>query len=185
MRRHVWLKEFPNLDSGIRELENLTVGIVGAGAIGQLVMKFLSGMDATCVYYDPYTAGCEYGTKLDDLAELVRVSDIISIHSRLTSDNHHLISAELIAQMKPSAILVNTARSGLVDEEALVDALRRRAIMGAAIDTFDVDPLPEDSPWLGLDNVTLTSHLAGSTLDAFHKTPAMLSARILDHLGQL
>lgn len=183
MRDHVWLKDFPNGDA-IPELEGRTIGLVGAGAIGQLVMKFLSGMDARCVFYDPYQASSEYGEKVDRLDELMATSDIVTIHSRLTPENHHLVSRQMLALMKPSAVLVNTARSGLVDEEALLEALREKRIAGAAIDTFDVEPLASDSEWMKLDNVTITSHLAGSTRDAFVKTPRMLSERLLASLAE-
>ncbi|MCF2705874.1 2-hydroxyacid dehydrogenase [Arcanobacterium haemolyticum] len=183
MRRHIWLKDFPNSDD-IPELEGKTIGIVGAGNIGQLVMKFLSSFDVECIYYDPYTDECPYGRKIDDLDELMRISDVVSIHSRLTSSTHHLIDERRIALMKPTAVVVNTARSGLVDEKALLSALSDNKIMGAAIDTFDDEPLPANSPWMNLDNVTITSHLAGSTKDAFRKTPHMLSRRILDALAE-
>lgn len=178
MREHVWLKDFPN-SAYIPELEGRTVGVIGAGAIGQLVMKFLSGFDVRCVFYDPYTKTSDYGERIEDLDELLAQSDIVTIHSRLTAENHHLIGARRIGLMKPSSILVNTARSGLVDEAALIEALQRGAIMGAAIDTFDDEPLPADSPWMTLNNATITSHLAGSTQDAFRKTPKLLSERLL------
>ncbi len=178
MRNHVWLKDCPN-SADIPELEGRTVGVVGAGAIGQLVMKFLSAFDARCVFYDPYTESSPFGEKIENLDELLAISDIVTIHSRLTSEKHHVIDARRLALMKPSAVLVNTARSGLVDEEALIAALQNGDMMGAAVDTFDVEPLPADSPWLGLPNVTITSHLAGSTKDAFRKTPRLLSARLL------
>ncbi|MFT0846986.1 2-hydroxyacid dehydrogenase [Actinomycetaceae bacterium L2_0104] len=178
MREHVWLKDFPNSED-IPELEGRTVGVIGAGAIGQLVMKFLAGFDVNCVFYDPYTESSEFGKRVEDLDELIAMSDVITIHSRLTPENHHLIDARRLALMKPSAVLVNTARSGLVDEAALIAALQEGSIMGAAIDTFDEEPLPADSPWMSLPNVTITSHLAGSTKDAFRKTPRLLSARLL------
>lgn len=178
MREHVWLKDFPN-SADIPELEGRTVGVVGAGAIGQLVMKFLAAFDARCIFYDPYTDSSPYGEKVANLDDLLAASDIVTIHSRLTPENHHLIDARRLALMKTSAVLINTARSGLVDEEALIAALQRGEMMGAAIDTFDVEPLPANSPWLRLANVTLTSHLAGSTKDAFRKTPRLLSARLL------
>lgn len=178
MREHIWLKDFPN-SADIPELEGRTIGVVGAGAIGQLVMKFLSGFDARCVFFDPYTDSSPFGQKIEDLDELIAMSDVITIHSRLTAENHHLIDARRITLMKPSAVLVNTARSGLIDEEALISALQGGAIMGAAIDTFDVEPLPAESPWMNLPNATITSHLAGSTKDAFRKTPRLLSARLL------
>ena len=100
----------------------------------------------------------------------MRESDVVSIHARLTAETHHLIGRRELALMKPTAILVNTARSGLVDEQALVEALAQRRIMGAALDVFDVEPLPPDHPLLKLDNVTITPHLAGSTIDAFRNS---------------
>lgn len=175
---HVWLKDFPN-SAQIPELENMTVGVIGAGAIGQLVMKFLSGFDARCIFYDPYTDASPYGQKVSDLDELLAQSDIVTIHARLTPENYHLIDERRLELMKPNAILVNTARSGLVDEEALLQALVDGRIAGAAIDTFDQEPLPVGSPWMELENVTITSHLAGSTFDAFRKTPRLLSDRLL------
>lgn len=178
MREHVWLKDFPN-SADIPELEGRIVGVVGAGAIGQLVMKFLSAFDARCVFYDPYTQSSPFGERIEDLDELLAISDVVTIHSRLTPENHHLIDARRLSLMKPGAVIVNTARSGLIDEAALVEALTNRAIMGAAIDTFDVEPLPEGSAWMSLPNATITSHLAGSTKDAFRKTPRLLSARLL------
>ena len=95
-----------------------------------------------------------------------------------------MIDAEALRRMKPTAYLVNTARADLVDEEALLDCLEAGRSMGAAIDTFDREPLPADSRWLTLRNVTITSHLAGSTKDAFRKTPRMLSKRILTALEE-
>ena len=179
MKKNIWLKDFPN-GADIPELEGKVLGVVGAGNIGQLVMIFMSGMDMTCEFFDPYTQTSKYGEKVETLEELASQADVLTIHSRLTSDNHHLVSEKILSLMKPTAVLVNTARSGLVDEKALIKALKEKKIIGAAIDTFDNEPLPADSAWLELENATITSHIAGSTTDAFRKTPILLSDRMLE-----
>lgn len=178
MRQHIWLKDFPNGED-IPEIGGKTVGLVGLGNIGHLVAKFLTGFDAKVIFYDEYVKGDQGYERKDSLEELVRESDIVSVHLRLSEQSYHIISKELIAQMKPTAYLINTARSGLIDEQAMLEALAAGKIAGAAIDTFDHEPLEEDSPFLTLPNVTITSHLAGSTGDAFKNTPKLLSKRIL------
>ncbi len=183
MMQNVWLKEFPNSDD-IPELEGKTLGVVGAGPIGDLVMKFMSALDMKCLFYDPYTDSSDYGIKVDTLEELAAASDVFSLHARLTEDNYHMVNQEILDLLKPSAVFVNMARSGLVDEQALIKTLRERKIAGAAIDTFDDEPLPADSPWLTLDNVTITSHIAGTTRAAFLKTPYILTERVLKALEQ-
>lgn len=100
------------------------------------------------------------------------------MHARLSEETKHLIGAAQIALMKPTAVLVNTARSGLVDERALIDALQRRAIGGAALDVFDEEPLPAGHPLIELDNVTLVPHIAGSTIDAFRNSPKLLAGHL-------
>jgi D-3-phosphoglycerate dehydrogenase len=128
--------------------------------------------------FDPYFRGDPGPVKLVDLETLLRQSDVVSIHARLTEESYHLIGERELAWMKSSAVLVNTARSGLVDEQALVRALSERRIMGAALDVFDVEPLPPGHPLLALDNVTITPHLAGSSIDAFRNSPKMLAGHL-------
>ncbi len=172
-----WRRTFPNSDA-IPELNEKTVGLVGFGAVARLVAGYLAALGSRVIAYDPYFRGDSGAVKLVDLDTLVRESDVISIHARLTEENHHLIGRRQLAQMKPCAVLVNTARSGLVDEQALVQALSERRIMGAALDVFDVEPLPPDHPLLKLDNVTITPHLAGSSIDAFRNSPKMLAGHL-------
>ena len=172
-----WRREFPN-SAAIPELNEKTVGLVGYGAVARLVAGYLHAMGSRVIAYDPFVTGDTSPVELVELPELMRQSDVVSIHARLTDETHHLIGAEQLALMKPTAVLVNTARSGLIDETALVDALSHRRIMGAALDVFDVEPLPADHPMLSLDNVTLAPHLAGSTLDAFHNSPKMMAGHI-------
>ena len=175
-----WQRSFPNSDA-IPELCGKTVGLVGYGAVGRLVAGYLHAFGSRILAYDPYFRGDPAPAEMTDLESLLRQSDVVSIHARLTPESHHLIGRRQLALMKPTAELVNTARSGLVDEQALIDALRRRQIMGAALDVFDVEPLPADSPLLKLDNVTITPHLAGSTFDSFLNSPRMMA----EHLRRL
>ena len=182
-----WQRDFPN-SREIPELRGKTVGLVGYGAVGQLVAHYLDAFGSRVVAYDPYFQGDSAPVQLVSLDELLSQADVISLHARLTPENQHLIGAREFARMKRSAILVNTARSGLVDESALVQALQTRSIMGAAIDVFDHEPLAADHPLLKLDNVTVTPHLAGSTIDAFRNSPSLMAEHLIrmltgqDHL---
>jgi D-3-phosphoglycerate dehydrogenase len=175
-----WRREYANT-AGIPELNEKTVGLVGYGAVGRLVAHYLQAFGSRILAYDPYAEGDPAPATLVDLPTLLRESDVVSIHARLTEDTQHLIGPEQLGLMKPTAVLVNTARSGLVDERALIDALAKKRIMGAALDVFDTEPLPADHPLLQLDNVTITPHLAGSTIDAFRNSPRMMA----DHLARM
>ena len=146
--------------------------------MGQLVAHYLQAFGSRILAYDPYFHGDPAPATLVDLPTLLRQSDVVSIHARLTEESDHLIGREELALMKPTAVLVNTARSGLVDEQALVQALSRRRIMGAAIDVFRSEPLAPDHPLVQLDNVTITPHLAGSTIDAFRNTPKLMAGHL-------
>jgi D-3-phosphoglycerate dehydrogenase len=180
VRGGVWRPGFPNTDA-IRELSGRSVGIVGLGQIGQIVARLLTAFGAKVCYFDPLVDSAPY-PRVENIVELAKQVDVLTIHSRLTEATKRIVSAEVIAALPPHAVLVNTARSGLVDEPALIEALREHRIMGAAIDTFDTEPLPPDSPFLTLDNVTITSHLAGTTLDSFARTPVILAERLMDTL---
>jgi len=171
-----WRKTFSNNDN-IPEMGGKTVGLVGFGFIGSLVAKKLSGFDVKVLVYDPYAdparikaAGCAPAS----LEELFKNSDFISLHARLTDDNKKMIKGDLISLMKPTAYLINTSRAGLVDQDALAAALSDKKIQGAALDVFTTEPIPADSPFLALDTVTLTSHLAGTTSDALTNSPFLL-----------
>ena len=109
-----------------------------------------------------------------ELNELFEQSDFVSIHARLTDQNKHMIGAEQLNRMKKTAIFINTGRAGLVDYDALANVLKEKKILGAALDVFTTEPIPEDSPLLQLDNVTLTTHIAGTTSEALTNSPFML-----------
>ncbi len=172
-----WRRSFPNSDA-IPELCGKTVGLVGYGAVGRLVAGYLEAFGSRIVAFDPYCQGDPAPAELVDLPTLLRESDVVSVHARLTPESHHLIGREQLAMMKPTAVLVNTARSGLVDEAALVEALRQKRIVGAALDVFDEEPLPADHPLIELENVTICPHIAGSTIDAFLNSPRMAAGHL-------
>ncbi|MFB0532270.1 MAG: NAD(P)-dependent oxidoreductase, partial [Desulfatiglandales bacterium] len=117
-----------------------------------------------------------------DLVTLMRESDFVSVHARLTPKNRVMIGARELSVMKPTAYFINTARAGLVDEGALIEVLEKRAIAGAALDVFHHEPIPADHPLVRLDNVTLTSHLAGTTSEALSRSPILLVEDILRYL---
>jgi len=175
-----WRKDFPNANV-IPELEGRTIGIIGYGNIGQLVARFINVFGTRVIFHDPYFKG-ETSFEHVDLDTLLKESDIVTLHGRLTNETHHLLKEKHLKMMKRTAILINTSRSGLIKEEDLITALKNKVIMGAAIDTFDHEHLDKNSPFLELDNVTITSHMAGSTNDAFKNTPKKLALRLLENL---
>lgn len=172
-----WRRDYPN-STAIPELRGKTVGLIGYGSVAQLVAHYLVAFGSRIIAYDPYFRGDSQPATLVDLPTLLEQSDIISLHARLTEENHGLLGRKEFARMKSSAVLINTARSGLVVEEALVEALSQRRIMGAALDVFDVEPLPSDHPLMKLDNVTITPHLAGSTIDSFYQSPVKMADQL-------
>ncbi len=167
-----WLREYSN--SGmIPDLYGKTVGIIGYGEIGRLVAKKLSGFDVKILAYDPFYHGSD--VTLVPLETLMEKSDFVTIHARLTPENKRMINAQMLARMKPTAYLINTSRSGLIDEAALYEALKEKRIAGAFLDVFDHEPPAADDPLLSLDNITFTPHMAGGSNDAFIHTPKLLA----------
>ena len=167
--------DFENLDYWFN-LKGKNVGIVGCGAVGARVAKVMKAFEANVLVYDPYIAPEKFqaqGYTPIELNDLCKESDIITIHFRLTPQTKGLIGKEQFALMKPTAYLINTARAGLVDEEAMLDALTNKKIGGAGLDVFHQEPLPADYPLFKLRNVTLTPHLAGYCSDIFEITTAI------------
>lgn len=182
LRDKFWRKDSPN-HQAIPELGGKVVGLVGLGHIAQLVAGFLSSFGTEIIFYDKYVSGHERYEKVDTLDELVTRADVVSLHARMTPETENLINAHHFGLMKNSAIIVNTARSGLINEHDLIDALQAGKIMGAALDTFDDEPLPDDSAFYLLNNVTITPHIAGSTLDAFSNSPKLFAEILLKKLS--
>lgn len=155
-------------------LSGKTVGIVGFGAIGTTLARLLKGFGCTILYTkrQPLDAGEEaaLGVKHAALAQLLAQSDVVSLHCPLTPQTANMIDKAAFATMKKTAILVNVARGGIVKENDLIEALRAKEIAGAAMDVFETEPLPSDSPLLGLDNLVVTPHLAAIASDIFAPT---------------
>ena len=160
------------------DVETTTIGVVGFGNIGRGVARRLSGFDPDILAYDPYVEDAtieDAGAQAADLPDLLERADAVTLHVRLSDETEDLIGGEEFDRMQPSAVLVNTARGGLVDETALVDALDADDIAGAALDVFREEPLPDDHPLLDCENVVLTPHVAGSTRDAVLGGPRIVS----------
>ncbi len=162
---------------GVRRVAGRTLGLVGFGASAQAVASRAAAFELRIVAWTrspaKYQAAAEQlGVRLVELDDLLRESDFVSLHLPLTDETRHLLDARRLGLLRPSALLVNTARGGLVDEAALVEALRQRRIAGAALDVFegiDVFALPGTPPrhpLLELDNVILTPHCAGSSVES-------------------
>ena len=158
------------------ELRGQTVGVVGTGLIGKEVVRRLQGWGVRMLLSDvvqDHLFAEQHGARYVERDELLRASDAITLHAPLLPSTRHLIDESALRTMKPTAYLVNTARGPLVDEAAVARALAEGRLAGAALDVFEVEPLPADSPLLGLDNVTLTQHVAGVTVESMRAMTAM------------
>ncbi|MGE1061765.1 2-hydroxyacid dehydrogenase [Megasphaera paucivorans] len=180
LKQGEWKKQYSNYEF-VGDMYGKTVGLVGFGYIGHCVAKKLKGFDVNILVYDPFVKAEEIeaqGCKLVSLEELCEKSDFISMHARLSDETRGLIGTAQFELMKPTAYIINTARAGLIDEQALIAALQDKKIGGAAIDVWWVEPPAKNHPFMTLDNVTITPHLAGSTKDAFNRTPYLLLEEI-------
>lgn len=147
-----------------------TIGIIGLGGTGRYIARFAREFGMRVLGWSPHLSemtAVECGAESVPLDELLRRSDVVTLHLVLSDETHHLIDAARLAQMKPGSVLVNTSRGGLVSEAALVDALQEGRIAGAALDVFESEPLPTASPLRGLDNVVLSPHAAGFTAETY------------------
>lgn len=150
-----------------RRLAGQRLGLVGLGNIGRLVAGKARGFGLEVMAYDPYVRrGSEEGIKLVELDELLAGADFVSVHCPLNASTRHLLGRRELAQLKPTAFVINTARGPIVDEAALYEALKEQRLAGAGLDVFETEPLPADSPLRQLDNVILTPHSASESVES-------------------
>lgn len=164
MKRGEWIKKQLK---GV-ELCGKTLGLIGSGRIAQHVARIAKGLGMNILVYSPHCTDKKaekMGAKRASLEELLKNSDFVSLHIPKTEETHHLIDEKKLSLMKPTAYLINCARGGVVDEEALYRFLKEGKIAGAALDVFEEEP-PKNSKLLELDNVVLTPHIGASTKEA-------------------
>jgi phosphoglycerate dehydrogenase-like enzyme len=154
----------------VHEVRDRTLGIIGLGTIGKKVARLALAFGMKVHYYDISRLKEEQedamGVRFRLLPEILRTSDIVSLHVPLNDSTHHLLGAAELAQMKKSAVIVNTSRGPVIDEKAMTEALSKNQLFGAGLDVFDEEPTPPDNPLLKLGNVSLTAHLAGPTFES-------------------
>lgn len=180
IRRGEWPKKHA---IGI-ELGGKVLGIIGAGRIGSTVAKIAKfGLNMEVLYYDVMRnlkIEEELAAKFTSLEELLKMADVVSIHVPLLPETKHMINESKLKLMKKTAILINTARGGVVDTEALIKALQEGWIAGAGLDVFEEEPLPRDHPLTKLNNVVLTSHIGASTHEAQERAGIQIAEKLVE-----
>ncbi len=155
------------------EIQGRTLGIIGLGRSGRELIRLATPFQMRILAYSRHASPADVrslGAEPVSLDPLLRESDFVSLHCSLTPQTHRMIGREQLALMKPTAYFINVARGGLVDQAALVQALKDRTFAGAALDVFQIEPLPKDDPLIGLDNVILTPHYTPATADIWAAT---------------
>jgi phosphoglycerate dehydrogenase-like enzyme len=175
-RRGEWNRTRPHTP---RLLRGSTVGLIGYGHIGRLVARRLEGFDVELLVSDPALAGSESPRSVE-LDELLARADVVSLHTPLVPATRHLIDQRALRLMQPHAVLVNTSRGGVVDEAALIEALTDGTIAGAALDVFEVEPPPVDSPLLAMPNVVISPHVGGLSTKSVDVMSRMATASVID-----
>ncbi len=168
LRAGDWRGNLYRADMTGRELNEMTVGVIGYGNIGTKVVKLLRAFGCRILVNDPYVQldpeDLSHGVELVSFEGLLADSDVVTVHPRVTDETRGMMDVDAFAKMKPDSLFVNTARGPLCDYEALHEALSNGVIGSAMLETFGVEPVPEDWPLLQLPNVTLTPHIAGASV---------------------
>jgi D-3-phosphoglycerate dehydrogenase / 2-oxoglutarate reductase len=182
LKKGKWIKDFPNYQY-TKSVKDHIVGIVGLGNIGRLVAKQLSALGIRVIGTDPNVNEEELkkmGLRVPivTLEEVFKSATVVSVHVRLTEETKGLIQEKHIQHMREDAFLINTSRAEVIEEGPLCKALLERRIAGAALDVFWHEPLPENHPLFLCENVTLTAHIAGDTVDSLPKSPFKLVEKL-------
>lgn len=184
VRDGAWRSDLYALSEVGSELAGSTVGLVGYGAIGRRVGRIVRAFDAEVLVHDPYADPSTLdGVTPVGLPELLERSQVLSLHARLTPQTAGMIGARELARLPRGAVLVNTARGGLLDYEAVLDALESGHLGAAAFDVFDVEPLPAGSRLRTAPRVVLTPHLAGATRQTAERAAALAADAVADYLA--
>jgi D-3-phosphoglycerate dehydrogenase len=160
------------------DLYQKTIGIIGMGAIGSRVARIAHGFNMKVLTYDPYISpdtAIEHQVEIRSLETLLKESDFVSIHTPSSSETWGMISTPELNLMKPSAYLLNASRGDVVDEMALIQALREKKLAGAGLDVFKKEPIDVDNPLLSFDNVILSPHCAGNSQEALDITSMIVA----------
>jgi D-3-phosphoglycerate dehydrogenase len=165
------------------ELDGRTIGVVGLGAIGLRFARMADAMGMRVIGFDPYAKDLPSHVKSVDLETIWRESDAISLHCPLTADNANMVDAAALAACKKGVIIVNTARGGLIDESALLDAVRSGQVARAGLDSFAVEPMTAPHPFHGEQRITLSPHVGGVTADAYVKMGVAAARNVLASLN--
>lgn len=178
MKRGVWRGDYFTYEETGLEIRDNTIGLVGYGAIGSIVAGILRGFGATVLAYDPHADSekiAQDGVESVDLTTLLSRSNVVSLHARLTPETNHILNRETLALLPRGAVVVNTARGGLLDYEPLPELLRSGQLGALALDVYDVEPPPADWPLFDAPNVTLSPHLGGATRQTAHRAASIVA----------
>ncbi len=195
LSRRAWMSNapmragnWPRQDCAGHEIAGRTLGLIGFGAIARNAAKLARGLGMDAIAYDPYVPAGDpvwADVRQSELSALLAEADVISVHVPLSDATRHLIDADAMARMKSGAILVNTARGGVVDELALCEALRSGRLGGAALDVFETEPLDAEAAgrFREVPNLILTPHIAGVTIESNIRVSSLIADLVLDHLA--
>ena len=187
LRRGEYRGDLYRADVTGRELHEMTVGLIGYGEVGRRVVKFLKAFGCRILVSDPYVQltaeDLRDGVIQTSFETVLDEADVISLHARVTPETTNMVNEEALRKMKPDATLVNTARGPLLDYDALTRVMQEGHLRGAMLETFGIEPVPEDWPLLQLPNVTLTPHIAGASVHTVRHAAGLAAEEVRRYLA--